>query len=50
MSSHNKFIPGSLILASMIVAINGIIRYFLVDESINIFNVRSLILFIIVFL
>lgn len=50
MSNQIKTILSSLILALLIVGINGMIRLFFVDESFTIFNVRSLLLFIIVFI
>ena len=50
MSSYIKVILGSLILASMLVVINSALSHFLVSKPFNIFNVRSLILFIFVFL
>ena len=49
MSSYIKFILGSLILASMLVVINGALSHYFISKPFNIFNVRSLILFIIAF-
>ena len=49
MSSYIKIILGSLILASMLVVINSALSHFLVSNPFDIFNFRSIILFIIVF-
>ena len=49
MSKQIKTIVSSLIISLLLVSINGMIRFFFVDESFTIFTVRSLLLFIIVF-
>ena len=49
MSNYIKVILGSLILATMLVVINGALSHFFVSKPFNIFTVRSLFLFIIVF-
>lgn len=49
MGHQIKIILGSLILASIVVTINNVINYFFIGKMPDILNIRSIILFIIVF-
>ena len=50
MTHYIKIIVGSLLFASIIVSINRVIGYFITGELGNLFNIRSIILFTIVFI
>lgn len=49
MNKHIKVCLASIILATTVVVIHGFIGYFFASKIFNIFNFRSLILFIVVF-
>ncbi|WP_342510766.1 hypothetical protein MKY34_11760 [Sporosarcina sp. FSL K6-1522] len=49
MTHYVKIIVGSLLFATIIVSINRVIGYFITGEFGNLLNVRSIILFTIVF-
>ncbi len=50
MGRYIKIIVGSLLFATIIVSINRVIGYFMIGEFGNILNIRSIILFTIVFI